>query len=62
MRIPTTNTSVKAFLTGFGSVLDLRGETTYRRMQELTPDVPRRTFQEVSASTALRFRQNSRSS
>lgn len=61
MKIPKPSPSVKAFLTGMGSIIDLRGEETYRRMQELTPSAPRRTFQEVSAETALQFRQSFRS-
>ncbi|GAB6953169.1 hypothetical protein JCM12107_21500 [Corynebacterium simulans] len=38
----------RAFLTGLGSVLDLNGQTTYRRAQKLLPTpAPRRNMNEA---------------
>lgn len=56
----TMNPSKKrrAFLMGVGSILDLRGVATYRRMQALMPPpTPRRTFQQASRATGQQFQQ-----
>ncbi|WP_297006468.1 hypothetical protein [uncultured Corynebacterium sp.] len=42
MKKKTRSSNRRAFLTGVGSLLDLQGETTYRRMQEMMP-APKKT-------------------
>lgn len=58
MSILNPSTKSRAFLTGFGSLIDIRGDSTYRRMQKLTPSTPVRDFPAVARSTGQQFRQN----
>ncbi|MCZ9305305.1 hypothetical protein ACN4DW_05545 [Corynebacterium macclintockiae] len=50
----TTNPSKRrAFLTGVGSILDLQGAATYRRMQSLMPPPSAEDFPQRSIGTGI---------
>ncbi|MEJ6549651.1 hypothetical protein PQI66_08855 [Corynebacterium sp. USCH3] len=58
MSILNPSTKRRAFLTGVGSLIDMRGDTTYRRMQKLTPSTSSRDFPQAARSTGRQFRQS----